>query len=135
MGRRRIHSLSTDGTGPSWLLRLRDAVFAHLPAKEEAFVVEDVTYLCRREIDSIGEHLLFRESWLNPFTLDVVHSWHLEIQAGAFAGYIPDKVFEQQLEVLVRGINAQRPRKTPAPRETAFLPHRFAHRPANGRVR
>jgi hypothetical protein len=114
---------------PPWLPPLRAALFAHpsLPAAEDAFLYEGMPCLCRRTLDDDGARLLFREVVLDPFTHQVRHTWAMEVQAGAFAGSLPPAVFAQQVDLLAGWLVGSRPTPRPRPRETPFVPGRFAH--------
>jgi hypothetical protein len=112
---------------PPWLVRLREGLFARLPETEEHFTYEGETYVCHRRVDDDGAHLTFYETWLDPQTYRPKRTWRQEIEAGAFAGVLPEAVFQQMVERLVLWLNMARPQTTVIQRRPDFLPHRFAH--------
>jgi hypothetical protein len=113
---------------PPWLTRLRDALLADdtLPAVDEAFTHEDVRYVCHRRVDYDHIRLTFHEVWLDPQTYRPAKSWQAELEAGAWAGPVPESVFRQQVVVLVTWLNDSRPRTQPLRFPLSWLPGRFA---------
>jgi hypothetical protein len=114
---------------PPWLLRLREALLAPatLPETDEHFVWEEVPYICHRRLDyDETGRLHYKEEWLEPHTYRSQKLWTLEIEAGAFAGWLPESVFRQQVAVLVEWLNASRPKAVVRERPATWAPHRFA---------
>ena len=113
---------------PSWLVRLRDAVLRRgmLPETDEAFVHEDVPYVCHRAITYDRSTLMYREEWLEPHTYRSQKVWTADLEAGAWAGALPETVFQQQVATLVQWLNALRPRARRIERQPDWQPGRFA---------
>lgn len=116
---------------PHWLLRLRAAVFAHpaMPERDEAFTHDEQTYMAERSIEMDSGRLFFHEVWRDPFTYRPAKTWQHEIEAGAFAGAIPEPIFQQQVAVMVQWLTLARPRRQPRERQEPFTPQRFAAHP------
>jgi hypothetical protein len=114
---------------PPWLVRLREALLAPetLPETDEHFVWDDVAYICHRHLDyDETGRLLYKEEWLEPQTYRSQKLWTLEIEAGAFAGSLPETVLRQQVAVLVAWLHASRPTAVVRERPAQFSPQRFA---------
>jgi hypothetical protein len=118
-------------TGPDWLERLRTAVFAVLPALDEAYQVRDSPFpvLCQRLLLDQGPTVLFVEKWLDPRTYAIQRTWSLPCEAGPFVGPVPEPVFAQQVACLLAGIAAAREGMQRPPPPPPFIPHRYAYRP------
>ena len=121
---------------PPWLARLRAAVLRAgvLPETDEAFVHEDVPYVCHRRLDyDATGRLLYREEWLEPATYRSQKVWTADVEAGAFAGAVPETVFAQHVATLVQWLNIVRPRSVVRERTPDWQPGRFAKAPQRRR--
>jgi hypothetical protein len=112
---------------PPWLIRLREDIFARVPADVPAWAWDGVVYHCTRAVRDTPQALRFEEVWHDPVTFAVQHRWALPIQAGAFAGLHDARAWAQSVEVILQGIEHARPHlHVPRVQERAFDPGRFA---------
>jgi hypothetical protein len=132
---RRYRPPPTRNPGPSWLERLREAVFAALPEVEEHWTYDDETYRCQRTLDDTGGRLVFSEYWLDPRTYQVQKAWSAEIEAGCWVGPVAEPIFQQQLTVLLQGLTQLRPQRRQLERLPVLYPGRFAHDPQRRHLR
>jgi hypothetical protein len=129
MPRRSTRLPAALATDPAWLTRLRTAVFAVLPALDETFKVGSTTYLCQRLLTDQGATVLYSEKWLDPQTYAIKRAWSLPLEAGPFAGPVPEPVFRQQVACLLAAIAVTREGLERPALPPPFLPYRYAHRP------
>jgi hypothetical protein len=120
---------------PPWLPHVRELLFASegFPALDEAFAYQGKTYVCRRTLTDEGGRLVFAEAWVDPDTYQAVTTWRQEIEAGAFAGAVPESVLRQQVAQLVQWLQLARPHTMVRERPAEFTPQRFAHHPRGRR--
>jgi hypothetical protein len=120
---------------PPWLPHVRELLFAceDLPEMDEAFTYQGKTYVCRRTLTDEGGRLLFAETWIEPETYRAVKTWRQEIDAGAFAGVIPETVLRQMVARLAQWLQMARPQTSVRERQAEFAPQRYAHRPRERR--
>jgi hypothetical protein len=116
-------------TMPLWMSRFATAVFARLPA-EEAVTYAGTAYHVLRTLTLEEAEIVFRESWLDPASYTVLRTWQLRLQAGAFAGVLPEQVLQQSLDMVLRGIDAARPTRSLRTTTPTWHPGRFAHMPS-----
>jgi hypothetical protein len=122
-------------TDPAWLVRLRRALFSQpgFPVQDDQFEADGDTYVCQRRLDDDGARLLFRETWLDPYTLRPQKTWTQEVDAASFVGPLPETVFNQMVVQLALWLTAARPRKPVRRQVPTFDPYRFTrNRPGPG---
>ena len=122
---------------PPWLLRLRQALFATpgWAQEDDHFLWEGETYVCQRALIDDGRHIQWRETWLEPRTLQAVKTWRCALDTPSWVGPIPELVFQQQLASLLRALEQARPRKPVRQERRELDLYRFARRPGGGQPR
>lgn len=119
---------------PAWLVRLRNALFAQpgWAREDDAFVWEEETYVCQRALVMDGTRVLFKETWLDPRTLQQQKTWQWDIDAASWVTPMNDTVFNQQLAFLMTHLPQARPRRPIRPERREFNPYRFARAKQGG---
>jgi hypothetical protein len=115
---------------PDWLVRLRDRLFAVVPAHVDGLIVRGTHCVLDRELVEDGAELALVETLSDAVTMQKKGLWRLELQAGAFVGPMPDHVLQQSVEFVARAVREhQRQLDTSIqPVRTRFNPERYGQR-------